>query len=201
MLARLIHKLHQWANGRNILIVLLLFILFNMIVLPPVLSHIESISHGVGLVDMLNSYTPDTLYTHLGNFDLPAQQFYMLHELTLDILYPLVSALLFSFAIAYLLKRTLPAANAIQYLALVPFSAMLVDYLENACIVTTLALYPTRVDVVAQAANLFTVCKWVLSYLELLLLIGSLVAFLIRKVYELAATNKTQRKETSKHGI
>ena len=197
MLTALSQKVQRRASGRNVLVLLLLFFAFNMAVIPPVIANFGAMSNGVGIVDLLYSYTPEELYSHIASFDVQGRQLYMLHELTLDILYPMISALLFSLAIAYLLKRTLPATHPMQCLALVPLAAMLVDYLENICIVLTLASYPERLSSLAQIANVFTVSKWALAYAELLLIVGSLIGFLFQKVRKTVLTARTSPGGTS----
>lgn len=185
----LIRRFHQWSTARNILLLLLLFIVFNAIVLPPIITHFENLSHGAGLVDVLESYTPAELYAHLGRFEPSGRQLYILHELTLDVIYPLLSALLFSLLIASLLKRAGSGSSPIQWLALIPLVELAADMLENICLVTLLAVYPARLDWLAGAANRFTAAKWVLSYAELLALAGSLIGFAAVRVRRLVLAN------------
>ena len=192
MLAQFTHRLRQAATIRNLLLLFLLFIAFNLLVLPPLLAHFEALSNGVGLVDLLDSYTPDQLYAHLANFDQAGRHFYILHELTLDVVYPLLSALLFGLAIAYHVKRALPATSPLQYLGLLPFVLMGVDYLENASLVIVLAAYPTRLEGVARVANLFTLGKWSLSNLILLILVVSVVGFWFQKAYNAFVSTRIQ---------
>ena len=114
------------------------------------------------------------------------------HELTLDVVYPLLSALLFGLAIAYHVKRALPATSPLQYLGLLPFVLMGVDYLENASLVIVLAAYPTRLEGVARVANLFTLGKWALSNLILLILVVSMVGFWFQKAYNAFVSTRIQ---------
>ena len=186
-------RLQRWATDRNILILLLMFIIFNAVVLPPVIDGFASMSHGAGLVDLLDSYTPDALYAHLASFEPAGRQLYILHELTLDVVYPLLSALMFSLIIAYLLKRAGPIPGALQYLALVPLVEMLDDFLENSSLVTILTSFPARLDALAAAANVFTVGKWILSYAELLALVVSLVVFLVQAARRLAGSRTASK--------
>ncbi len=62
---------------------------------------------------------------------------------------------------------------------------MIVDYLENASIVTMLLNYPRRLDAIAWAANLFTVTKFWLSDLELILILIGLLGWLGKTVYSM----------------
>jgi hypothetical protein len=196
MLGTLSQEVQRRASGRNVLIVLLLFLVFNMVILPPVITNFEVTSNGAGLVDILYAYTPEELYSHIASFDAQGRRLYTLHELTIDLLYPMISALLFSLAIAYLLRRTLPATHPAQRLALVPLAAMLADYLENICIVLILASYPERLRGLALVANVFTVSKWAFACVELLLIVGCLIGFLFQKVRKAALTARASPGET-----
>lgn len=195
MATSILRKFQRWATLRDIAALLTLFLFFNLVIIPRILSRLDRLSNGTGIIDMLPSYTPDKLYAHLAAFDAQGRQFYMLHELTIDVIYPAISALLFSLAAAYLLCRTFANRSRFQYLALIPLLVMLVDYLENLCIVTLLAAYPHRLPALAQIANLFTIGKWALSAVEAVLVVGSLAGFLILKLH------KTQtQKGTYEHG-
>jgi len=184
----LLRQIRHLATGRNVVVLLLIFLLFNVLIIPPDIAHFQAISQGAGLLDMLDSYTPDQLYTHLTKFDAAGRQLYILHELTLDVLYPLISALLFSLSSAYLLKRALPTTSPLHALALIPFFVLIMDYLENISLVIVMVVYPARVDGLAQAAKLFTVSKWLGSDAELLLIVGSLMAFVVHQTRKIVVT-------------
>jgi hypothetical protein len=107
----------------------------------------------------------------------------VLIELTLDLIYPLLSALMFSTLTIYLFRRVFPPDSFWQKLPLLGPIVMIVDYLENAGIVTLLLSYPRRLDIVAQAANMFTVAKFALSQVELILIAIGLLGWLGKTVY------------------
>jgi hypothetical protein len=67
-------------------------------------------------------------------------------ECTLDLAYPFITALLFSLLALVTFKKAFPASRWVAFLSLLPFLIMLVDYLENACVVTMLLSYPRELD-------------------------------------------------------
>ena len=167
-------KYGKLADGKIILILLFLFLLTNIVVVPWIYPAFQTL-------DTLPSYTPQKAYELISSYGANGRQSYAGIEVTLDLAYPLITALMFSLMTLYTFKRAFPGTNWVQVLSLAPFAVMLADYLENACIVTMLLSYPRELDRVAKIANVFTVAKFALAPLQLLFIIG-LVGWLIRAI-------------------
>ena len=86
------NTLRRLARGRNILVLLVLFLFINLVVIPAVYPTFQTL-------DTLTSYTPSEAYTYLSSYGDQGRQHYLLVELTLDVVYPFISALLFSLLI------------------------------------------------------------------------------------------------------
>ena len=160
-----------WAAGRNILILLLLFLLMNLVVIPAFYPRFQTL-------DTLASYTPQQAYQLISSYGDRGRESYLIAELTLDLVYPLILALLFSFAALYTFQRAFPKHPWTHNLALLPFLVMLADYLENLCVVIMLASFPSALPFVATLSNVFTVAKFVLTPLELLFVVGLIAWFI-----------------------
>ncbi len=182
MIEKLLNFLARLATGRNILICLGLFIAFNAIIFPMAGSRIQALSGGVGPLDLQFSYTPETAYEMLTAYG-EGRMFYALIQVTADVVYPVVYTLLFSLLLTYLFQRGFPGNAALQRLALLPFGAMLADYLENIGIVTLLLSYPAQLPAVAQAASLFTTLKWLSVGAVLALVVVGLAALALKRLY------------------
>lgn len=165
-------RLAKWATGRNVLALLAVFLLFNFVVIPAFYPKFPTL-------DTLPSYTPEEAYQHLESYGSQGRQDYLFVELSLDLIYPLATALFFSLLIIYSFRRGFPQHAWTRWLALIPLAELAVDYLENACVVTMLLSYPARMQAVAAASNAFTVMKFALTPLELVFVVG-LVAWLVR---------------------
>jgi hypothetical protein len=161
------NTLARWATGRNIILLLVLFLLINLVIVPAFYPKFQTL-------DTLSSYTPKEAYQYISSYGDQGRRAYVVIEMTLDLVYPFVSALLFSLAILYTFKRGFPTHVWSHKLALIPFGVMLADYLENACVVTMLISYPHQLISVAAASNIFTVAKFVLSPFELIFIVGLL---------------------------
>ena len=162
------------SNGRNILILLLLFLLFNLVVIPIFYPKFRTL-------DTLTSYTPEKAYNLISSYGDQGRQSYVLTELTLDLIYPLISALMFSFTIFYAFRHGFPGFEWTGQLALIPLGVLLADYLENICVIFMLLIYPGQIPIVAEISNIFTITKFVLSPLELVFIVG-LVGWLVRRI-------------------
>lgn len=168
------NSLSKLASGRNILILLFLFLLANFVLIPAVYPAFETL-------DIKTSYTPEQAYQLISSYGEQGRQHYLIVELTLDVLYPLVSALLFSLAILYTFQRAFPGKPGSQKLALLPFGILVADYAENICVVIMLLRYPQELPLLAQVSNIFTFLKFALTPFELLVFVG-LVGWLVQAI-------------------
>ncbi len=175
MADKLLALLTKLATGRLIILFLFLMILINVVVLPAI--------YPPDTLDVQSSYSPEKAYQLITSYGEAGRQYYVLIELTLDLIYPILVALTFSSLTIYLFRRIFPLDSFWQKLPLVGPLGMVVDYLENASIVTMLLSYPRRLDVVAQAANVFTVTKFLFTYLEAVLILIGLLGWLGKIVY------------------
>lgn len=176
MADKLIALLTKLATGRWVIVFLFLVIAINAFVLPVIYPRFETL-------DMQSSYSPEKAYQLIASYGEAGRQSYALIELTLDLIYPILSALMFSSLTIYFFRRIFPLHSFWQKLPLLGPLVMIVDYLENIGVVTMLLGYPRRLDLVARAANVFTVTKFVLSDLELILILIGLLGGLGKIVY------------------
>ncbi|HSB01009.1 MAG TPA: hypothetical protein VLE49_10195 [Anaerolineales bacterium] len=176
MADKLIALLTKLATGRLVIVFILLVIAINAFVLPMIYPRFETL-------DMQSSYSPERAYPLIDSYGEDGRQYYATIELTLDLIYPILSALMFSSLTIYLFRRVFPLDSFWQKLPLLGPIVMVVDYLENTSIVTMLLSYPRRLDLIARAANVFTVTKFVLSDLELILILIGLLGWLGKTLY------------------
>jgi len=167
--------LGKLATGKIILILLALFLLVNFVAVPLVYPKFQTL-------DMSNGYSPAQAYQLIASYGPQGRQNYAIIEVTLDLVYPFVSALLFGLLILYSFQRGLPNQKWAYWLAFLPFAVMASDYLENICVLILLLEYPRELDAVARIASFFTTAKLVLSPFELLFILG-FGGWLIRTIW------------------
>lgn len=168
------NTLRRWATGRNILMLLLLFLLMNLVVIPAFYPKFQAL-------DTLFSYTPAQAYQYISSYGEAGRAFYLIAELTLDLIYPLILGLLFSLTTLYAFQRGFPDHPWTEKLALLPFVPMLADYIENACVVLMLISFPRELPLVERICSIATTTKFDLTPLELVFVIG-LAGWLVRSL-------------------
>ena len=159
------NTLRRWATGKNVLILLILFLLMNMVAAPAFYPRFPTL-------DMQSSYTPQQAYQYIASYGEAGRQLYLVAELTFDLVYPVITGLLFSLATLYSFKKGFPDHPWTEKLALLPFLPMTADYIENACVVLMLLAYPTELPFVARVSGMATRLKFVLTPLDLVFVIG-----------------------------
>lgn len=142
-------------------------------------GRIKVLSGGVGAPDLLHGFTADELYERFEAFGPEGRRLYLLAELV-DLVYPLVYASFFAFLLVLAARTLLSAGSRLRVICLLPYTAMLFDYLENACFFTVLLAWPARLSAVATAGGVFNVVKWLGAGLTLPLVVAGLAGLGIR---------------------
>jgi hypothetical protein len=177
-------RLRRLATRRTVLILLALELLFNIAVLPVAEARIKAGSGGVGPLDLMPGYSAAQAYSAISAYNEDGRVFYLLIELTVDLIYPIIYSLFFSLTILYFLRRNAAQRPGLARLALLPFGALICDWAENAGIVTMLLTYPAQQPVVGVVTGLLTSLKWIfagLSLLAVVFAVGSAVMARLRR--------------------
>ncbi len=99
----------------------------------------------------------------------------------LDLLFPLTYAFSMAFGILMELRSSLPEKESLRMIALLPLSAALADYLENALIASQAIAYPVLSEPVIAMASLVTITKWILLYAGFIAIFLLLLLVLMKK--------------------
>ncbi len=172
--------LTRWATRRNVLLLVALDLMMNAALLPLASARLSILSGGVGPLDSRFGYTSAQAYAALTAYGPAGREFDLRSEVTLDLVYPVIYSLFFSLATLYFLQRAAPGRVALARLALLPFAALVADYLENAGLILLLVTFPTQLPALAAATGLLTTAKWILQGASLVLLglsaVGAILA-------------------------
>lgn len=161
--------LTKYATWKSILILFGLNLAINILIFPL----FQATSPSAMPLDLQFSYSPEKAYQLLANFSPDELKKYMLVELTVDVAYPVVYALLLSFLIFKLSQKTA--------LAMLPIIVLFLDYLENIGIVTMIHYYPQKLTSIANVTSLFTSLKWSLVVVSIVLILVLAVKKMIVK--------------------
>lgn len=152
--------LEKYAGIKTIAVLAAIFLSFNLFVFPKVLPvHKEPL-------DLQLSYSAEKAYVLISSYDDALRHTYMIAEMSLDVIYPVVYSLLFSFIIWLLYKN--------EQLAKVPFLILIADLIENTGIVLLLKNYPKQLPELATITGVFTSLKWGLVMISVLILLVGL---------------------------
>ncbi len=158
------------ANGKSILFLFGMLLLFKLVLFPNFFLK----GQNVKLLDLQFAYTPQKAYQLIENYGEAIRKSYIIGELTIDLIYPIVYSSLLSFIIFYIYKR--------QRIALFPFLILITDYLENFGIVTLLYKYPQKLIIVAWITSFFSSLKWILILSSVLIIIIGLIKRINQKI-------------------
>jgi hypothetical protein len=176
------NTLIRLGNGRNILMLLVILVVFSLAIVAPMYDRIQTLSGGVGAIDFLIVYAPDRAYDMIAAYGEQGRRYYATIALTLDTIFPLLLALTFSLIVASVFHRTFSREAVLQRAVLVPVAGMTADLLENIGIVTMLLSHPRKPPAVALLASAFSTVKWTAITAESVLVIVGLVAWLIPRM-------------------
>lgn len=158
----MIKLLKKQANTKNTILLFGLVLLFNFLIFP--LSY--RINPELTLLDVQISYSPEKAYDILEKFSETERENYLLAELTVDLVYPIIYSFLLCFIIFLVFKN--------QTLAKFPFLILIFDYIENFGIVTLIYNYPEKLIILAWITGIATSIKWLLVGVSVIIIMYGL---------------------------
>jgi len=174
-LNRFENVLGKLSTGRSILIFFTLYLVFVLGLLPILAEH----SSGAQVIDLAFHYSIEEVYAWMELYGAQGRHRYMLGEMTIDVLYPIIYTCLFCGVLGFLLN--FKQGGQYRWLATAPFSIWFFDLLENTGIVAMLYNYPEKLEQVALLTSWATSIKWSLAATILTLTIILGVRFLAQK--------------------
>lgn len=181
------NRFHSWLQGlasrKGILILFLLAhgVLFAMMTLtfPRINSQM-----GTKAFDLKTfGYSHEEAVAMLGNLDQTTKDLYVFPQLLLlDVLYPVLLALLLSALIIRFVKLMgLSARFPYSQLYLLPFLAMLFDYIENSLILYMLSHQDDISELLVTVASSATLLKGVCTLLSWILILVLFLSWVLSK--------------------
>ncbi|MBN1265549.1 MAG: hypothetical protein JXA25_08655 [Anaerolineales bacterium] len=163
MLSRISKRLHTWARGWVILIIIAGFVvLINIPVGDPELIS-QSLDGRIG-------YTPQEAFSAVASYGVDGRTQMIWIHLADFILIALYTSM-FCLVLSWLLQRGFPPDSRMQQLNVVPMIGGCFDVLENIWILTLLLAYPAQPQVIAWLSTISTTCKYSMGVVIVLLLV------------------------------
>ena len=177
---KLILFLNRFSNWKTLVGLILLYAIFPFILLKNAEEKINQLAgKEVGPIDLTFGFSPERTLQMVEDYGDAGRAYYAQVALTIDIIYPIVYALLFAVILTLIYSRLI--GGPVKYLNLLPFVAMFFDYLENITIVSMLKNYPEQSEAMATLCELFKLFKWMIFALILFLIIYGLIKLIFRR--------------------
>lgn len=173
----LIRALDRFTNWKSFLILLAVYASFPAYWLKNAAATISQLAgkHS-DPIDLTMGFNPARTLAMIADYGPNARAYYARVELTVDVAYPIVYALLFAVILTLLFRGK--AYKPFGWVTLLPFVSLLFDYLENATIVGLLTSYPQQSYGLAVLCEIFKLGKW----LTVALIIGLMLYGVIRLI-------------------
>jgi len=161
MLNKISQKFHAWATGWRVIILFILESLMMFYVMPLAAGIMAfAANNSVMPLDLMFFYTPAQAFEMMDKYGEAGRSIFFRIELTADIIYPVIYSLFFGLLLSWLFQRAFKPENKIQKWNVMPVGAWLFDMLENAGIVSMLAMYPSQPEIMAWLTMFFGALKW-----------------------------------------
>lgn len=165
------------AKPRNVLMLLVLFVVFTGGIMPSMEDDIKALSGGVGVIDLEFFYTPQQVKAMLDTYGSEGRHLYLIAQWTVDLIFPIIAGLFFATALV--------ALNGRRWWW-IGLWVTLVDWTENVWI-TWMLLDEQGFSVqIAWLSCSFTVLKWAGIFTGNLVLLYLLLQLARRKWGKLA---------------
>ena len=163
-------------NGKKILSLFILTTIIYVVMLTITIPKVMSFSGGMKILDMMpTGYSAEYVNLLLKTLGEEGRNTYLLNQLPLDMLYPVLFAVTYCLVLAYLLNKLGKLDSDLFYLCLLPLFSGFFDYCENIGIITILNRYPNNSNMLGQITNIFSILKSALTTLYFIVLTSTLL--------------------------
>lgn len=172
--------LNRFSNWKTLVGLLLLYAIFPTVLFKNAAEKINALAaKEIGPIDLTFGFNPQRTLQMVEDYGDAARTYYKQVELTVDIAYPVVYALMFAVMLTLIYRRLI--GRPVIYLNMLPFVVMLFDFLENITIVSMLTHYPEQSMTMATLCELFKLIKFLLLGLVIFLIVYGLIKLLFQK--------------------
>lgn len=176
MLNTLSQKFYAWTTGWRVIILLIADALMMGYIMPLAGGILAfAANNHVSPLDLMFFYTPAQAFAMMDKYGEAGRAVYLKIELTADIIYPIVYTLFYGLLLSWLLQRAFRSDSGMRKLNVTPVGAWLFDLLENIGIVSMLATYPSKPDLLAWLTMIFGSLKWGFFLVTVVLVLVGLI--------------------------
>jgi hypothetical protein len=172
--------LNRYSNWKLLTGLVLLYVLFSVVLLGNAEKKINTLAgQEIGPIDLIFGFNPGRTLDMVEAYGDAGRAYYSEVEITIDIGYPIIYALLFAVIITLIYKKL--NNQPVLYLNMLPFVAMFFDFLENLTIVSMLTHYPEQSMLMATLCEIFKLIKWLLFGLIIFVIIFGFIKMIMKR--------------------
>lgn len=176
MLNKISEKFHSWAKGRWVFVMFIADALMAGYVMPLAAGIMAfAANNSVTPLDLMFFYTQEQAFMMIDKYGEAGRSIYWKIELTADIIYPIIYTLFFGLLISWLFQRGFKSNSLMQKWNVTPVGGWFFDMLENAGIVSMIAMYPAKPAILAWLTMIFGSIKWSFAFVSIVLVLVGLV--------------------------
>lgn len=163
MIFNLVKKLSDLAFHhalpRNMAILFVLLLVFNLVVFP---GYISEITRGgpPRILDVRFGFSPNEAYHTLASFGDKGRIVYFRMLAFIDSIYPVVYGLFLILTTSFFMNKALKKGSIWRLFNLAAIDIVIFDFLENLCVIGMLMRFPERADGLARLASFAGMIKW-----------------------------------------
>ena len=175
--------LNRIASWKSLVVVVILYVSFPAYFLKNAEETInQKAGKIIGPIDLTLGYNPERTLQMVSAYGPDARDYYANVEMTVDVVYPLVYALLFGIILTLLFRKKSYAPPI--WANVLPFAMQCFDYLENVSIIILLKSFPDVSNGVAIFCEIAKLIKWLLAAATLGLIVYGLIRLVMSKLQE-----------------
>ena len=179
----LLCNLSEWfyEKSKNNLVLLLLmavFLSFNAFIFPYFTKLYNLQDHVI--LDLQFGFTPEYANAVISGYGEHGRLGIMVFNGIIDSIYPLVYGSLLALLISRFKMKANAGKNTLQIINLIPFVAVLFDFMENTGILIMIQNYPGQSIPVAWITSFAGMFKWIFLGISVLILLFFLITTLIQ---------------------
>jgi hypothetical protein len=173
--------LNRISNWKTLIITLAIYMIFNLVLLKNAESKINELAQKtVGVIDLTFGFNQQKTLQMVADYGNVAREYYANTEMTTDVFYPIVYTLLFCIILTLLFRNKI--YKPFSFINLLPFGAMIFDFLENITIVTLLKTFPNSSETVAIVCEIVKMLKWIAFGLVLISIFYGLIMLGLKRM-------------------
>ncbi|MBA6341482.1 hypothetical protein H4J59_10840 [Colwellia sp. MB02u-10] len=164
----------KYTTKKILCLFFLVYLIFPLYLLPQILPEGQPL-------DLQLYYTPMQAYKLIASYGVENRLAYIKGLITIDMVYPLFYSLFLSLLLTFFIARSYAKNHKMQYVRVLPFFIMLVDIIENICIILMLLEFPCVIESLALVSGLMTLLKWLLIVMIFVILCYAVVHFYLHR--------------------